>query len=377
MQCAGALGSLGGVLGDVPSHGGGGDRFTGGEDVDRTDVQLLAEAEVVPSRLAGTRSSDVDLGGRVLDGGLQRVEGGPVGWLGGGSVGSVEAEYGVEVDQSASLVFGDFGVGESEGLGEAAAGYLAEVGEFAADLHGEAVPELSGVGLPQDRAAVVVAVGAQRFAEARVLRLVAFVAGQGPTVRAGAACAPGSAAQLGAVVLVAGVDGAEAGGGEGGEDPGVRGDAVGGVFSADQSGADELEGVAAVELGAGGADGGAPVAARDQEGGVVAGVGVQDLAAGGVYGVGGSDQVDRVGAAAEADDALLPRREVGAGGVADQVSDRLGRGRLVVATRGGHAGRTPITHLGVGGGSRRGRVWRLVAPPGTRHGARHGCTESS
>jgi hypothetical protein len=61
------------------------------------------------------------------------------------------------------------------------------------------------------------------------------------------------------------VDGAEAGGGEGGEDARVRRDRLRGALAAAQSGGDQVEGVAAVGLGAGGAPGGAAVAAADQE----------------------------------------------------------------------------------------------------------------
>ena len=59
----------------------------------------------------------------------------------------------------------------------------------------------------------------------------------------------------------AGVDRAERRGGEGDEDGGVGGDGRGDAFAADEPGADELVGVAAVGLGAAGAGGNAAVAA--------------------------------------------------------------------------------------------------------------------
>ena len=61
----------------------------------------------------------------------------------------------------------------------------------------------------------------------------------------------------------AGVDGAEGGGGEGGEHARVGGDRLGHALAACQPGSDELVGVGAVGLGAGRADRGAPVPARE------------------------------------------------------------------------------------------------------------------
>src|SRR5690606_13492185 len=61
------------------------------------------------------------------------------------------------------------------------------------------------------------------------------------------------------------VDRAEAGGGEGGEDARVRGDLFGCALAAAQSGGDQVEGVAAVGLGAGRAPGGAAVVAADEK----------------------------------------------------------------------------------------------------------------
>ncbi len=97
------------------------------------------------------------------------------------------------------------------------------------------------------------------------------------------------------------MNGAEAGCGEGDEEPGVFADRGRDGFAADQSGADEVEGVSGVEAGAGRADVLAAVAAADEEAfsGFVAGVVVaQDFAGGGVAGGGVAGEVDGVGAAA-------------------------------------------------------------------------------
>jgi hypothetical protein len=87
----------------------------------------------------------------------------------------------------------------------------------------------------------------------------------------------------------------------------VGGDAFRDALAAAQAGGDQVEGVAAVDLGAGRAAGGAAVVAADQEvtgregGGVEAVEDVADLAGAGVDVVFGAVAVeaDRVGAAAE------------------------------------------------------------------------------
>ena len=162
-------------------------------------------------------------------------------------------------------------------------------GDLAAEVDREAAPQGSGVGVPEDGGFVVVGGRVEWSAQGGVLRVV---------TRAAAAVAP-----VGGAV----VDGAEARGGEGGEDAGVCGDLFAGAFAAAESGGDQVVGVAAVGLGAGGAAGGAAVAAADQEvtGGQLGGVetvqGRADLAGGGVDLVFGavSGQADGVGAAAE------------------------------------------------------------------------------
>jgi hypothetical protein len=80
-----------------------------------------------------------------------------------------------------------------------------------------------------------------------------------------AVVAAGAAGQDGLAAHAAGVDRAEAGGGEGREHARVRGDGLGYAFAAGQPGADELAGVALVDLGAGRADGLAAVAACGEQ----------------------------------------------------------------------------------------------------------------
>ena len=83
-----------------------------------------------------------------------------------------------------------------------------------------------------------------------------------------AACvriAAGTAGQDGLAAHPPGVDRPERGGGEGGEHARMRRDRVGDAFAAGQACADELAGVALVDLRAGGADGLAAVAARGEQ----------------------------------------------------------------------------------------------------------------
>ena len=118
------------------------------------------------------------------------------------------------------------------------------------------------MGVPGDGGVVVVAVRAQRFAEAGVGVFVPPRAGQVTAVRADGFLAAGSAAQhFAAGSGGAGVHVSERGGGEGGEDGRVGGDVGGDAFAAVQACLDDLVGVAAVGFGAGRADRGAAGAA--------------------------------------------------------------------------------------------------------------------
>lgn len=146
------------------------------------------------------------------------------------------------------------------------------------------------MGVPENGRFVVVRVRGECCTEYGVVLVVVGAAAAGPSAG-------------GAVV-----DRAEARGGEGGEDAGVGGDVFGGALAAAQAGGDQVEGVAAVDLGAGRAAGGAAVVAADEElagrevGGVEVVKDAADLAGRGVDVVLGAVAVeaDRVGAAAEA-----------------------------------------------------------------------------
>ncbi len=189
---------------------------------DRPDVDLPPEPEHQPPFPIGVLSSGCVPGGPTLpafvqdtgacgggaDGVVEELGGGPSGRFACGAGGAVEADDGMEMDLAAFLVFGDLGVGEG---GVVPQGPLREpggLGDLSTKVGGEACPQGRGVRVPQDRARVVVVLGVERGAEQPVGVVV-----------------PGTAVAVAGVGLV--VDGAEAGGGEGGEDAGVGGDAGG------------------------------------------------------------------------------------------------------------------------------------------------------
>ena len=99
----------------------------------------------------------------------------------------------------------------------------------------------------------------------------------------------GSAVAAGAAPVPGAVDRAEGWGGEGDEEAGPVADRGGDVLAAEQARADQVEGVAGVEAGAGGANGCASVAAADGEAFAGFGAGVvvvEDLAGRAVEGGG-------------------------------------------------------------------------------------------
>jgi hypothetical protein len=140
----------------------------------------------------------------------------------------------------------------------------------------------------------------------------------------GAALVPvaGSAGAPLAAPLQAGVDRAEAGGGEGNEQAGMRPDRGGDSLAAFQAGSHQLVGVGPVGGGARRAARLAPVAAgREQHGvGLVGGVvDLADLAGRSVDVHGAAGQADRVGAVAGGGELLLPAAKLRPGGSGHQV----------------------------------------------------------
>jgi hypothetical protein len=213
----------------------------------------------------------------------------------------------VEVDQAASLVFGDLAVGEACLVGELADLDPGPSSELPAQPHREALPEDPGVRLPQHRARVVVGVGVQRGADAGVGVVVVLPA----LARTRPATAGGPLP----------VDGSEAGGGEGGERPRLGGDRVGDALgAADEPGADEVEGVGGVAVGAGRAHRGAPVAAGGED---VPAVVMQHPPGRGVLQLVCATEADGAGAAVDGVHLGAPILVVGgAGAVGDAIVQR-------------------------------------------------------
>lgn len=137
-----------------------------------------------------------------------------------GAVRPVEADEGVEVDQAAGLVFGDLGEGKADVAREFADGDSGVAGQALAGLVSEAVPESAGAGVEQHGPGVVVAVGAQRLAQFRVVGLVPVSAPQRVAVRADGLVSARMARHGSAVAFGACVHGAERGSGEGEEQAG-------------------------------------------------------------------------------------------------------------------------------------------------------------
>ena len=151
-----------------------------------------------------------------------------------------------------------------------------------------------------------------------------LAAGDTAAVRAEAGLAAGAASgDLAAVAGDAGVHGAEGGGGEGREHARVDGDGFGDALASGEPGADELVGVGAVGLGAGRADRGAAVSARqvDHLVRVVVGVeGGEDLSGRGVDVADGAAEPDRADASPGRQGGCEPLGVVVAGGAVEKLS---------------------------------------------------------
>ena len=233
----------------------------------------------------------------------------------------------MEVDQAPALELGHLGIGEPD-PGAVVAGELVQA---AAQGDGSAPPQFGRVSVPDDCAVVVVAVRAQRLAQAGVGLVVAVGAGQGPAVRAEGPLAAGAAAlDLPVWADDPGVNGAEGGGGEGGEHARMDRHRLRDALAAREPGADQLVGVGPVGLGAGRADRGAAVPAcgvdhpigrrrsvlRVRRISPVAGVDVVDLAA----------QANRTRASASGGGLGEPGRVVIAGGAGQRRGEETGIG---------------------------------------------------
>lgn len=193
-------------------------------------------------------------------------------------------------------------------LGEAGLYEAGRRGEAPPYVDDEPVPQLGCMCVPEDVAGVVVAVGAQWLADDWGIGGMDSSAAEGTAVLAGTAVAAGSAD------VRRPVDGSKGRSSQGDEETGPVADSGGDVLATEEASADEVEGVSGVEVGAGGADGGAAVAASDEEtfAGFVAGVVVpKGLAGVAIQGGGGAGEVDGMSAPASGSDLFQPAGELG------------------------------------------------------------------
>jgi hypothetical protein len=130
------------------------------------------------------------------------------------------------------------------------------------DGDGGSPPELGREGVPRHLGLGVIAGRAEPLAQPRIVLVMAMPAAIPYTVRAAGTLPVGTAGQHQAALGLAGVDPAEAGGGEGHEQPRMLADRVGHALAALEPGGEELVGIGPVGRGAGRAAGLAAGAAR-------------------------------------------------------------------------------------------------------------------
>jgi hypothetical protein len=228
----------------------------------------------------------------------------------------------VEVDGAACLVLGDLDEGDPDGSVQRRRGDPGRGRQRPTQGDGGAAPEFGRERVPQDQALGVEAVEAQRRTQGGIVGAVPNPAAGRAAMRAALVAVAGPTRASLAAALSAGVDRAEAGGGEGDEQPRVGADGGGDSLAAVQTGPHQLVGVGPVSGGTRGAARLAPVAAGSQEHrvGLVGGVvDLADLAGGPVDVHGATGQADRVGAVAGGGDLLLPAAELRPGGADHQV----------------------------------------------------------
>lgn len=301
----GLASTFGHVLGHVRGHG----VVIGAAPVvaDRPDVDLVTPAkdEFADCAVVARANGDASSGGAhsIADALRGRPGRSAIVW----SVRAVETDHCVNVDSPATLVFRHPGEGQPCVVGEAGLGNAGRGGEVAPDATGEAVPELARMCVPQDVGHVVVAVRAERLPDEGVSRFMDGTA----TKRTSVVTRAPVATRM--TPVPSPVDRAEGRRGESDEEAGAVANRRRDALTAEESGADELVGVARVEPGAGRADGCPSVAAADEESFTrfVAGVVVvQDLARVRVPCRRGAGEVDGVGATAGGGDLFYPAGEL-------------------------------------------------------------------
>src|SRR5215218_6292912 len=200
--------------------------------------------------------------------------------------------------------------------GEAGGAAAVGGGVQAQDGDGGSAPQLWGQSIPDHLRVAVIAAGAQRLTEPGIGLVVAVPAAGRLTMRAALTLPVGIAGVDQPTLSLAGVDLAEAGGGEGDEQPRMAGHGVGDALAAFQPSGKELIAVGLVGRRAGRAHRGPTVAAGLQEGGV--GLPVSRIQSAALLGrridlIDRPAQPNRVGAVAGGRDLLGPAVIAGTG----------------------------------------------------------------
>ncbi len=231
----------------------------------------------------------------------------------------------MEVHEAPPLVLRHLRVREPYRVRQRRTGQPRTPSQHPPQLQREAVPQLAGLRLPEHGAGVVVAARTQRLTESRIVCRMTGMAPHRSAMRTALPRLPRTAGQHSAAPLPPRVHGTEARSGEGGEHPRVPAHRLRDCLTADQSGPDELVRVRTVELSASRTDRRPAVAARDQEPTAerFRGIRVKRRPRGNGHVRGGADEVNRVGAAAEAEDAPPPAVEVRPPGALDKRRDCL------------------------------------------------------
>src|SRR5215211_1056877 len=230
--------------------------------------------------------------------------------------GGVQTQDGVEVDRATALELGHLGIGHPHQPGQFGLGQAGAAGQVPVDGDGGSAPQLWGQSIPDHLRVAVIAAGAQRLTEPGIGLVVAVLAAGRLTMRAALTLPVGIAGVDQPTLSLAGVDLAEAGGGEGDEQPRMAGHGLGDALAAFQPSSKELIAVGLVGRRAGRAHRGPTVAAGLQEGGV--GFPVSRIQSAALLGrridlIDRPAQPNRVGAVASGRDLLDPAVIAGTG----------------------------------------------------------------
>jgi hypothetical protein len=149
----------------------------------------------------------------------------------------------VEVDRPAPLELGHLGIGDPNQPPQFGLAHADLAGQGTLDGDGGPAPQFRGQGVPQHLGLGVIARGAQRLPQPWVVLVVAVPAASPLAVGASGALPVGVTRQHQPALRPAAVDVAEAGGGEGHEQPRMAADRLGHALAALEASGQELVGV--------------------------------------------------------------------------------------------------------------------------------------